>query len=87
MGTEAGQSGYNASDTASYVQPGTHVNLKYPKFDFAYARRVAEGISEEVGIGGSLTVHSAPFDIESSKQDYDLQTILSSSAESSGLNY
>ena len=64
-------------DGNNYVQPGTNVSLKYPRFDFAYARRVAEGISEEVGIGGSLTIHLASFDIENSKQDYNLQEIIS----------
>ena len=63
------------------VQPGANVNLKYPRFDFAYARRVADGISEEVGIGGSLTVYSASFDIVNKQQDYDLQSIIGSSTE------
>ena len=63
------------------VQPGDDVNLKYPKFDFAYARRVADGISEEVGIGGSLTVYSASFQIVFDQQDYDLQQIIEDSDE------
>ena len=77
MGTAVDDDAYDADDDASYVQPGTQVGLKYPRFDFAYARRVAEGISEEVGIGGTLTVHSAPFDIVRGQQDYDLQDIIS----------
>ena len=63
------------------VQPKTNVSLKYPRFDFSYARRVADGISEEVGIGGSMTVYSASFDIVNEKQDYDLQDILGKSTE------
>lgn len=63
------------------VQPGTNVNLKFPRFDFAYARRVADGISEEVGIGGSITTYSASFDLVSDQQDYDLQAIVGSSEE------
>ena len=63
------------------VQPGDNVNLSYPKFDFVYARRVASGISEELGIGGNITVFSASFAIERGKQDYDLQTIIRNSNE------
>lgn len=63
---------------------GGHVALKYPLFDYAYARRVADGISQEANVGGSATVYSASFDIESGVQDYDLQEILSESALFSG---
>lgn len=68
-------------DDPNEVQPGANVNLTYPRFDFAYARRVASGISEELGIGGNITVFSASFPIERGKQDYDLQTILRNSDE------
>ena len=63
------------------VQPGTHVQLAYPRFDFAYARRVSDGVSEEIGVGGSLTVYSASFDLVNGTQDYDLQTIIRNSDE------
>ena len=63
------------------VQPGANVNLKYPRFDFAYARRVADGISEEVGIGGSTTIYSTSFDITNGVQDYDLQEKISENPE------
>ena len=70
---------------AGDVQPRDNVSLKFPKFDFAYARRVADGISEEVGIGGNVTVHSASFPVENEKQDYDLQQIISSDSNFSTL--
>tara|TARA_Y100000356_G_scaffold134050_1_gene142397 strand:+ start:51 stop:1301 length:1251 start_codon:yes stop_codon:yes gene_type:complete len=60
---------------------GTHVTLKYPNFDYAYARRVADGISEEANVGGNTTVYSASFDLTASIQDYDLQQIISNSSE------
>lgn len=59
---------------------GTHINLKYPQFDFSYSRRVTEGISAEVGVGGSQAEYSASFDVVAGQQDYDLQNIISSSA-------
>ncbi len=59
---------------------GTHVALKYPKFDYSMTRRVSEGISSEIGGKGSIQF-SASFAINMGQQDYDLQTILSSSHE------
>jgi hypothetical protein len=63
---------------------GTHVSLKYPSFDFAYARRVADGISEDANVGGMTNVHSASFDITSGVQDYDLQKLISTNELFSG---
>ncbi len=54
---------------------GTHVALKYPKFDYSMTRRAADGIGAEVGVNGSVQ-YSASFAITSSVQDYDLQTII-----------
>jgi len=62
----------------------SNLNLKYPRFEFAYARRVTDAISTEAGsTGGVLTEYSASFTLENAKQDYDLQTIISSSATDS----
>ena len=60
-------------------------NLKYPRFEFAYARRVSEAISTEAGsTGGTLTEYSASFNITNGVQDYDLQKIINgASADSS----
>ena len=54
----------------------TNLALKYPKFDFAYARRVTDGISSEATVGGSQTVYSASIDVVAEQQDYDLQSII-----------
>lgn len=62
---------------------GTHVALKYPKFDYSMTRRAADGIGAEVGLNGSVQF-SASFDVEAGTQDYDLQKIISTSTEYSG---
>lgn len=62
---------------------GTHVSLKYPKFDYSMTRRIADGIGSEVGLNGSIQ-YSASFAITSSVQDYDLQQIISTSTDHSG---
>jgi len=63
---------------------GTHVSLKYPLFDYGYARRVADGISQEANVGGSTPIYSASFSIENLVQDYDLQSIVEAQSLVSG---
>jgi len=62
---------------------GTHVALKYPKFDYSMTRRVADGIGSEIGLNGSVQ-YSASFTVSPESQDYDLQQIISNSTEFSG---
>ena len=62
---------------------GTHIQLKYPSFNFSYAKRVADGISEEANLGGNLPVHSASIDVVNNQQDYDLQEIVATLPEHS----
>lgn len=54
---------------------GSHVALKYPKFDYSMIRRVADGIGSEVGLNGSVQ-YSASFGVTAGKQEYDLQSII-----------
>tara|TARA_R100001510_G_C7647102_1_gene204442 strand:+ start:636 stop:1964 length:1329 start_codon:yes stop_codon:yes gene_type:complete len=56
---------------------GSLVNLKYPRYKFTYAQRVADGLAEEAGVGGNLIEYSASFNVVAGQQDYDLQTIIS----------
>ena len=59
-----------------------NVALKFPKFKFEYARRVGHGYATETGLGGTTRIYSASFTTTAEKQDYDLQSIISSSAAS-----
>tara|TARA_A100001011_G_C14266831_1_gene825064 strand:- start:148 stop:1518 length:1371 start_codon:yes stop_codon:yes gene_type:complete len=61
-----------------------HLSLRYPRFDFAYARRVTDGISEEAQVGGSNQVYSASFDITADVQDYNLQEIITQETAAAG---
>jgi hypothetical protein len=56
------------------------VALKYPRFQFDYARRVGDGMSAVAGFGGTVPQYSASFTPKEGIQDYDLQNIISSSA-------
>jgi hypothetical protein len=62
---------------------GKHVTLKYTKFDYGMSRRVAEGVSADIGLKNSIQF-SASFDITQGVQDYDLQAIISGSTKFSG---
>lgn len=58
---------------------GTHLSLKYPKFTFEYATRIATGFAGEAGFGDNVTIYSASVDLARRVQDYDLQSAVSSS--------
>jgi hypothetical protein len=62
---------------------GSNIETKYPRFSFEYAKKVGSALSTEGGFGGDIPIYSASFSTEVGKQDYDLQTIISSSATSS----
>jgi len=56
-----------------------NVQLKYPKLNFEIAFQMGNKFATEAGIGGEQTIYSASFEPEADKQDYDLQSIVSSS--------
>jgi len=78
------------SSTGSFDQRGqlsgtavdTDLALRYPRFDFGYARQVGDTISTAVDLGGVQPIYSASVNLTASVQDYDLQSIISSSAAS-----
>lgn len=78
------QDGIIQSGTLSSSLGGASLALKYPKFGFAYARRVADGLSTEASLGGLDTEYSASIAMIPNQQDYDLQEILANSTEFSG---
>jgi len=61
---------------------GTGAELRYPKFNFSYGKRVAMGISEKAGVGGDNRFYTASFDVTANVQHYDLQSIVSASTDS-----
>ena len=58
----------------------SNVNLKFPRVMFEYAQRVSDHYSFEAGTGGVIPIYSASFQLIEGRQDYDLQTIISSSS-------
>ena len=65
--------------TDGHALEGKNVNLRLPRFDFAYARKIAEGISSEKQMGNNQ-LYSASFALTGGVQDYDLQKIIYSAS-------
>jgi hypothetical protein len=61
---------------------GSNIEMRYPRFNFEYPKRVGNTMATEGGFGGDVPIYSASFDTVNGQQDYDLQTIISSSANS-----
>ena len=59
---------------------GSDIALRYPRFDFQHAKTIGNSVSTEAGLGGTIPIYSASFDAVTDQQDYDLQSIISSSA-------
>ena len=68
-------------------QPPSDVALRYPKFEFGYSKRVMDSTISDIGLGGSVPMYSASFDTENDVQDYDLQELISSSADDSDMPF
>jgi len=62
-----------------------NVNLKYPRFQFAQARKIGDAVATAGGYGGVVPIYSASFKTVKNQQDYDLQSIISSSS-ATGVN-
>jgi|ETNvirenome_6_85_1030632.scaffolds.fasta_scaffold00813_11 hypothetical protein len=60
-----------------------NVETKFPKFKLGYSKRAMDLAATEVGLGGTIPIYSASFNTTRSQQDYDLQSIISSSATDS----
>ena len=65
---------------AGHALSGSNIELRYPKFDYGYVRRVTEGMSTETGLGGTVPIYSASIKTIGGVQDYDLQSMISESS-------
>jgi len=66
--------------TLSSSLDGGSVALKYPRYQFEYARNVSDGLVSAGGMGGTVPQYSASFQPTTDTQDYDLQAIISASS-------
>ena len=88
LGAATGSFDQDGQFVSGSALSGSNIELKYPRFDYGFARRVSERSITEAGLGGTLPIYSGSVTMVANKQDYDLQTILSSSsANNSGEAY
>jgi len=85
LGATTGTFDHNGSliGSLSSSLSGGHVSLRFPRFDFGYARRISDRSSEEVLVGGLKTVYSASVETTQLIQNYDLQAAIVSQSSSS----
>ena len=72
LGSTTGSFDHRGNQTAG----PENVNLKFPRFQFSYAKRVADALSEEASVGGNVPFYSASFATVAKQQDYDLQRLI-----------
>tara|TARA_Y100000310_G_scaffold81621_1_gene78172 strand:+ start:408 stop:1682 length:1275 start_codon:yes stop_codon:yes gene_type:complete len=58
------------------------VNLKYPRFQFAQAKKIGDAVATAGGFGGTTPIYSASFRPATDVQDYNLQTIINDASDS-----
>ena len=74
---------HNGVMTGGDSLSGSNVELRYPKFDLRYPKRVGPAVAQYAGFGGTRPYYSASIDMVQNQQDYDLQNLISSSAAES----
>ena len=84
LGATTGSFDHDGQHTSDSALSGSNIELRFPKFTIGYVKQVGDAVATEVGIGGTEHVYSASIDINARQQDYDLQTIISSSAAVAG---
>ena len=84
LGATTGSFNAQGQLVQGHTLSGSNVELRYPKFQFSTAFRVAEAYSTEAIIGGRTTIYSASFDRVADDQDYDLQEIVSAADVAGG---
>jgi hypothetical protein len=65
---------------SGHALSGSNIELRYPRFDYGFSRRVSERSITEVGLGGTLPIYSGSVTRVPGQQDYDLQALLSASS-------
>ena len=66
---------------------GSNIELRYPRYDYGYIRRYSDKMSTETNLGGIEPIYSGSFARVAGESDYDLQSIISSSALTSSMPY
>lgn len=80
LGASTGSFDQDGQLASGSALSGSNIELRYPRFDYGYVRRISEGLATETGMGGIVPIYSASVTMVPQQQDYDLQTIISASS-------
>tara|TARA_R100000664_G_scaffold12121_1_gene19518 strand:+ start:62 stop:1330 length:1269 start_codon:yes stop_codon:yes gene_type:complete len=80
LGAATGSFDQDGQFVSGSALSGSNIELRYPRYDYGYVRRITEGLATETGFGGITPIYSASVDMVPDQQDYDLQTIISASS-------
>ena len=84
LGTTAGEfdsDGNIVESEEGGLEPGSHYEMKYPKFDFGYSMRIADATSSMSDVGGDESIYKIGIPMIAGTQDYDLQEMIETEAE------
>ena len=87
LGATTGSFDHDGMHTSDSALSGSNIELRFPKFTIGYAKQVTDAVTTESGLGGTENIFSASTALTASVQDYDLQTMISSSANNSDTEY
>jgi hypothetical protein len=76
LGETTGTFDHNGQFKGGDTLSGSNVNLKFPRFQLGYSRRVGDGAAAAGGFGGTVPQYSASFRPIPDQQDYDIQKII-----------
>ena len=86
LGAATGTFDHHGESTVSGSQDKK--NLRYPKWQFSYGKRIGQGMGTDAGFGGNTTIYSASVGVTEGIQDYDLQSVVEAEdADSDSLIY
>lgn len=79
-GTFCASGEFNNLPSGSALSGAHNPALTYPMFTFTYARTIQEGLDTSARIQGKIPHYSASVDLVDGVQDYDLEAVVSASA-------
>jgi hypothetical protein len=86
LGQETGSFNSDGQLTGSNSADLANANLAFPKMQFTFSRNLSLGVNTQVGLNGNEPIYSASFNMVAGQQDYDLQAIVSASANRYGID-
>ena len=81
LGATTGTFDHMGTLTSGHNLSGSNVELRYPRFQYAPARKIGDAAATAAGIGGTERIYSASFSPSTDEQDYDLQTIIETASD------